>query len=339
MRQVHLELFFQRIAKLPKIDKEFSRCFCFLGQGRDRHQTFDRQPVQRKQLLHLSSDRFRFKTKLAPLACQIDLEENARMRSFFFRDPIYLPRKIDIVDAVEELEERERVPDLVLLEMTDEVPAQVYRQFRNLDARFLHPAFAKQRLASVISGAHLFGVVRFRDRHELDLIQGTSAFLGRFRDLRLNALQIFGNRHELIVVVEALVPSACLMDSMLATVSTATILALTISLANPSVLGHNNLIMKSLLLSFTLMFAFVCSDLSAQTKIDLQPSDTIVSILQKNVGQAAELRMQSGEKIGGKVEKVGDKLVQLSQLTGMEYFDAAVDISHISAVIVRVKSK
>jgi hypothetical protein len=97
--------------------------------------------------------------------------------------------------------------------------------------------------------------------------------------------------------------------------------------------------MKSLLLSFTLMFAFVCSDLSAQTKIDLQPSDTIVSILQKNVGQAVELRMNSGEKIGGKIEKIGDKLVQLSQLTGMEYFDAAVDISHISAVIVRVKSK
>jgi hypothetical protein len=225
------------------------------------------------------------------------------MRSFFFRDPIHLPRKIGIVDAVEELEERERVPDLVLLEMTDEVPAQVYRQFRNFDARFLHSAFAEQRLASVISGAHLFGVVRFRDRYKFDLIQWTSAFLGRFRDLRLNALQIFGNRHELIVVVEALVPSACLMDSMLATASTATTSALTISLANPSVLRHNNLIMKSLLLSFTLMFAFVCSDLSAQTKIDLQPSDTIVSILQKNVGQAVELRMKSGEKMGGKVEK------------------------------------
>jgi hypothetical protein len=97
--------------------------------------------------------------------------------------------------------------------------------------------------------------------------------------------------------------------------------------------------MKSLLFSLAVVLAFVCSDLSAQTKIDLQPNDTIVSILQKNIGQMVELRMNSGEKVGGKVEKVGDKLVHLSQLTGMEYFDAAVDTSHISAAIVRAKSK
>jgi hypothetical protein len=96
--------------------------------------------------------------------------------------------------------------------------------------------------------------------------------------------------------------------------------------------------MKSLLFSLAVVLAFVCSDLSAQTKIDLQPSDTIVSILQKNTGQTVELRMKSGEKIGGKVEKVGDKLVYLSSLAGAEFYDAAVDLSHISAVIVR-KSK
>ena len=60
-------------------------------------------------------------------------------------------------------------------------------------------------------------------------------------------------------------------------------------------------------------------------------------ILQKNVGQVVELRMKSGEKIGGKVEKVGDKLVHLSQLTGAEFFDAAVDSTDIAAVIVRTK--
>ena len=41
--------------------------------------------------------------------------------------------------------------------------------------------------------------------------------------------------------------------------------------------------------------------------------------------------------IGGKVEKVGDKLVHLSQLSGAEFYDAAVDLGAISAVIVRVK--
>jgi hypothetical protein len=97
--------------------------------------------------------------------------------------------------------------------------------------------------------------------------------------------------------------------------------------------------MKRASLVIAFIFAFVCSDLSAQSKIDLQPSDTILSILQRNTGQVVELRMKSGEKIGGKVEKVGIKLVHISQLTGAEFFDAAVDAADVSAVIVRTKSK
>jgi len=97
--------------------------------------------------------------------------------------------------------------------------------------------------------------------------------------------------------------------------------------------------MKRSSLVITFLLALACSDLLAQSKIELQPSDTIISILQRNVGQTVELRMKSGEKIGGKVEKVGDKLVHLSQLTGAEFFDGAVDTAHVAAVIVRTKSK
>lgn len=77
--------------------------------------------------------------------------------------------------------------------------------------------------------------------------------------------------------------------------------------------------------------------LFAQGKIDLQSSDTVQSILQKNVSQMIELRMKSGEKIGGKVEKLGDKLIHLSELSGADFFDAVVAIDDVSAVIVRVK--
>ena len=97
--------------------------------------------------------------------------------------------------------------------------------------------------------------------------------------------------------------------------------------------------MKRLSVLLAFVFAFACSNLFAQGKIDLQPSDTIIGILQKNVGQVVELRMKSGEKIAGKVEKVGDKLVHLSQLTGAEFFDAAVDTADVAAVIVRTRSK
>ena len=39
--------------------------------------------------------------------------------------------------------------------------------------------------------------------------------------------------------------------------------------------------------------------------------------------------------IGGKVEKIADKLVYLSQLTGAEYYNAVVDTTDVSAVVVR----
>lgn len=97
--------------------------------------------------------------------------------------------------------------------------------------------------------------------------------------------------------------------------------------------------MKRLSLLTTCILVLACSGVFAQGKIDLQPSDTVLSILQKNIGLTVELRMKSGEKIGGKVEKVGDKLVHISQLTGAEFFDAAVDTAEVAAVIVRTKTK
>ena len=97
--------------------------------------------------------------------------------------------------------------------------------------------------------------------------------------------------------------------------------------------------MKRSSLLIVCILAFACGNLFAQGKIELQPSDTILSILEKNVGQTVELRMKSGEKIGGKVEKVGDKLVHLSQLTGAEFFDGAIDSAEIAAIVVRTKAK
>jgi len=105
------------------------------------------------------------------------------------------------------------------------------------------------------------------------------------------------------------------------------------------VLEQNCLIMKRFSLLLALLLATVCSDLSAQNKIELQPNATVLSILQGSTGQTVELRLNSGEKIGGKVEKVSDKVVHLSQLTGAEFFDAFIDIKDVSAVVIRTRSK
>lgn len=96
--------------------------------------------------------------------------------------------------------------------------------------------------------------------------------------------------------------------------------------------------MKHLLLPITIALA-VCATALSQTQVELQPNDTMRSVLEKQVGQIGDLRLESGEKLGGKVEKVTDKLVHLSALTGAEFYDAVVDIEDISAVTVRTKTK
>jgi hypothetical protein len=82
-----------------------------------------------------------------------------------------------------------------------------------------------------------------------------------------------------------------------------------------------------------------CSSLRAQDKASLQPNATILSVLQGSSGKTVELRMQCGEKVGGKVEQVNDNVVLLSHLTGAEYFDGFVNVKDISAVVIRSAGK
>ena len=93
---------------------------------------------------------------------------------------------------------------------------------------------------------------------------------------------------------------------------------------------------KPILLALALMSQpIVC----AQGKLEFQPADTVRAIIERQTGQVVEFRLKSGEKLGGKVEKLGEKLVHLSQLTGAEFFDAVVVLDDISAVVVRSKGR
>jgi hypothetical protein len=85
--------------------------------------------------------------------------------------------------------------------------------------------------------------------------------------------------------------------------------------------------------------AATCSSLLAQEKASLQPNATILSILQGSTGKTVELRLNCGEKIGGKVEQVNDNLVFLSHLTGAEFFDGFVNVKDISAAVIRSAGK
>jgi hypothetical protein len=92
-------------------------------------------------------------------------------------------------------------------------------------------------------------------------------------------------------------------------------------------------------LASALFLVMSAAAISADTRLDFQPNDSVQTVLKRQEGQAVELRLKSGEKIGGKVEKVGDKLVNLSQLTGAEFFEAVVALDDVTAVVVRSKGK
>ena len=96
--------------------------------------------------------------------------------------------------------------------------------------------------------------------------------------------------------------------------------------------------MKPLLLAFLAIVALACPNTFAQSKIDLHAADTVRSVLESQVGKAVELRLKSGEKIAGKLEKVTDSMALLTQLTDADFYDAAVDLGSVAAIVVRTRS-
>lgn len=94
--------------------------------------------------------------------------------------------------------------------------------------------------------------------------------------------------------------------------------------------------MKHLLLVLFVLVGVANSNVLAQ--IEFLPDDNVKTLLQRQVGKTVELRMRSGEKISGKLERVGDTMVHLTQLTGAEFYEAAVAMDGINAVVMRAKS-
>ncbi|MCB0328244.1 MAG: hypothetical protein KDD70_01235 [Bdellovibrionales bacterium] len=95
-----------------------------------------------------------------------------------------------------------------------------------------------------------------------------------------------------------------------------------------------------LLLSFSLVFLPVVTFAETATSDSMTVSDAkpVKANLEKLVGKSVTLKLSSGEELGGKVSKVGPEAVQLSELTGREYFDAVVPLEKIVALIVRTKA-
>ncbi len=74
-----------------------------------------------------------------------------------------------------------------------------------------------------------------------------------------------------------------------------------------------------------------------EKKYELKPTSDIKDVLKENIGKMAYIKLGSGEELNGSVVKVGDHLVHLARLSGRDFYDAAIRIDRISAVVFKVR--
>ncbi|MCU0989034.1 MAG: hypothetical protein MUE63_05495 [Xanthomonadales bacterium] len=75
--------------------------------------------------------------------------------------------------------------------------------------------------------------------------------------------------------------------------------------------------------------------LAQDSPVSVDHAASIRQALEQQLGKRAKLKLVSGQDLEGKVVNVGEKVVQVSELTGMEYFGATVRLDQVAAVIVR----
>ncbi|MBZ5565343.1 MAG: hypothetical protein LAP13_23340 [Acidobacteriia bacterium] len=72
-----------------------------------------------------------------------------------------------------------------------------------------------------------------------------------------------------------------------------------------------------------------------EVKINIHES--MKEILKRHEGKQVRIHLKTGSELEGNLTEVGDEVLHLTELSGMEYYDAIVRIASISAVILRAK--
>lgn len=73
--------------------------------------------------------------------------------------------------------------------------------------------------------------------------------------------------------------------------------------------------------------------------VDIDSSNVMKSLLEQHVGKRVKIKLCSGQDVEGKVAKVGSHAVQLTELVGMELFDATIKLNDVAAVIAKARGK
>jgi len=88
---------------------------------------------------------------------------------------------------------------------------------------------------------------------------------------------------------------------------------------------------------FCTFLAFPTIGMAADMNMEIGKSDSVITFLERNIGQRVEISLLSGEVLRGKVAVATPLTIHLSELTGKEFYDAIIRSDTIAAVVVRVK--
>lgn len=96
--------------------------------------------------------------------------------------------------------------------------------------------------------------------------------------------------------------------------------------------------MRTTIGTITLALALAAGTLFAEDAgFSVEPGSDVRSVIASQTGRTVTLRLHAGEDISGKVKLVGNQLVHLTQLTGRDFYDAAIRLDAVDAVIARAR--
>ena len=72
-------------------------------------------------------------------------------------------------------------------------------------------------------------------------------------------------------------------------------------------------------------------------EVKMNIHESMKDILTRYKGKQVRIHLKTAGELEGNLNEVGDEVLQLTELSGMEYYDAIVRIASISAVILRAK--
>ena len=93
------------------------------------------------------------------------------------------------------------------------------------------------------------------------------------------------------------------------------------------------------ILSILLVCALTFSQLTIAAPLTVSGDDSIQTVLNVHKGKKVTVKLNSGEEMSGTVAEVTGKLVVLQELTGKEFYDAAISLDKVAAVIVRAREQ